>query len=154
METASLVLFIGAAGLWVGAVASTALMGARVRARGNAEQVVDWGRRHARLTNRIAIPAALVALGAGIWGVQQRDLSIDPHWWIGTGLGAWAVAFLGSTMQRGLLLRRAVAQSGVETPESEDVQWQLRQVSLVVRGELLLLVVAAVVIALLPSGAL
>lgn len=154
METASLVLFIAAAGLWVGAVASTALMGARVRGRGTAQEVVDWGGRHAKLTNLVAIPAALVALGAGIWGVQQRDLSIDPNWWIGTGLGAWAVAFIGSTMQRGLLLRRAVAQSGTETAESEDVQWQLRQVSLVVRGELLLLVVALVVIALMPTGAL
>jgi hypothetical protein len=154
METATLVLFIAAATTWTGAVAATALFGARTRSRGSAEDVVAWGARHAKLTRMVAIPAALVALAASIAGVRARDLSIDPHWWIGTGIGAWVVAFLGSTMGRGRALARAVRQAGTETAESEDVQWQLRQVSLVVRGELLLLVVALVVIALTPVDTL
>lgn len=154
MELATLIAFVAAAALWVAAVAWTTIVGARVREHGDADAVVAWGASHARVTRWIAVPAALVALAAGILGVRERGLEVDPSWWIGTGLGAWAVCFLGSTLPRGKALSRAVAQAGSEGAESEDVRWQLRQVSFIVRGELLLLVVALVVIALTPTTTL
>lgn len=150
MELASLALFVVSAAAWIGAVAATAWTGARVRARGDAVEVVSWARRHARRSGTVAVPAALVAVGSGIWAVQVRDLSIDPNYWIGTGLGAWAVAFFGSTLWRGKLLARAVARADELGPDEEDVRWQVRQVSLVVRGELLLLTVALLAIGFRP----
>jgi hypothetical protein len=154
MELATLIAFVAASALWVGAVAWTTVHGARVRAREDADAVVGWGARHARITRWVAVPAALAALATGIAGVRERDLGIDPHWWIGTGIAAWVVCFLGSTLPRGKALSRAVAQAGTEGAQSEDVRWQLRQVSFVARGELLLLVVALVVIALTPTTTL
>lgn len=154
MEEPALVVFVIATGAWLGCVAATTWTGSRVRARGDAAAGVAWAERHRRLTTLVAVPSALIALGSGIWAVLDRDLSIDPNWWIGTGIGAWVVAFLGSTLPRGPLLRRAVARAVQLGPDEEDVRWQVRQVSLVVRGELLLLVVAAVVIALRPTGEL
>jgi len=145
-------VFVAAAAVWVGCVAATAWVGARVRARGDAEGAIAWARRHAKLTTFVAGPAAILALVAGILAVNERDLSIDPEWWIGTGIGAWAVCFLGSTMWRPALLRRAIARADQLGAEEEDVRWQVRQVSLIVRGELLLLVVAIFVIALTPSS--
>ena len=154
MEQATLIAFVAAAVVWVAAVAWTTLQGARVRSGGDADGVVAWGARHARITRRVAVPAAILALVAGIAGVRERGLEVDPSWWIGTGIGAWAVCFLGSTFPRGKALARAVAQAGTEGAESEDVRWQLRQVSFVARGELLLLVVALAVIALTPTTTL
>lgn len=151
METASFVVFVLAAATWVGAVAATAVFGARVRAREDADAVVAFAARHARIARWVAIPAALVALAAGLVAVDQRDLSIADDWWIGTGLGAWCVAFLGSTASRGKLLRRAVKLAAAQGAQDEDVRWRIRQVTLVVRGELLLVVVALVVVATTPS---
>lgn len=150
MDKATLIAFFAGAAIWVAAVAWTTLQGALVRARGDADAAVAWGALHARVTRLIAVPAALLTLATGIAWVREHDLGIDPNWWIGTGIGAWAVCFLGSTLPRGSALARAVTQAGDEGAQSEDVRWQLRQASLIARGELLLLVVAIVVIALTP----
>jgi hypothetical protein len=66
-------------------------------------------------------------------------------------MGTWIVAFSGSTMLRSTMLNRAARVATVEGPDAEDVRWRIRQVDMTVRGELLLLVVAAIVLVLQPA---
>lgn len=139
-----------AAAAWLLVVAATAGWGMRVRGGEDAGAVVDYARRMAQLSVRVALPAALVLAVAGSWYVLGRDLGIAEHWWIGTALGAWIVAFFGSTLLRGAQLGHAVKLSGTQGVDDEDVQWRIRQVDLTARGELLLLAVAVVVVLVRP----
>lgn len=154
METALPALWAISSLAWLVIVAATAWVGARVRARGDAEAGVRYAARFAALSKWVAIPAALLALAFGIAAVQSRGFSIDPHWWVGTALGAWIVAFLGSTLMRGALLAKAVEVARSVGADAEDVRWRIRQVTLVSRGELVLLLATAAVVALQPDAPL
>ncbi len=151
LQTVLVVLVAASAAAWICVVAATAGWGARVRARDDADAVVAYAKRIATLSRVVALPAAFVAMAAGGWYVTDRNLSFAEHWWIGTGVGAWIVAFFGSTLLRAPQLRRAVALSAQHGADDEDVQWRIRQVDLTSRGELLLLVVAAVVLVVRPA---
>jgi hypothetical protein len=106
------------------------------------------------VTRIVALPASIIALLSGAWLVTDADLHIATDWWIGTGIGAWIAAFLGSTMLRGAALARVVSLAGQHGADDEDVRWRIREVHLVARGELLLLVVALVVMLLQPTTTL
>lgn len=145
------VAFIAAAAAWLLSVAAAATLGARVRATGSEDQVVGWAATQARLTRFVALPASIVALIAGGAWVLETNRTIEQDWWIGTALGAWLVAFVGSTMLRAPMLTRAVRLASEHGASDEDVRWRIRQVTLVVRGELLLLSVAAAVLVIKPT---
>ncbi len=140
-----------AAAAWIVVVGTTAGWGMRVRAGDDPEAVVGYARRIERLSLLVALPAAVVAAAAGGWYVAGRDLALVDNWWIGTAIGAWVVAFFGSTLLRAPQLQRAVQLSTEHGAGDEDVQWRIRQVDLTSRGELVLLVVAAVVLVVRPS---
>jgi hypothetical protein len=151
LQTVLVVLFTAAFAAWILVVATTAGWGMRVRSGDDPAAVVGYARRIATLSLLVALPAAVIAAGAGGWYVADRDLEVVDNWWIGTGIGAWVVAFFGSTMLRAPQLQRAVQISGEQGPADEDVQWRIRQVDLTSRGELVLLVVAAIVLVVRPS---
>ena len=136
---------------WIAVVAATAGFGMRVRGGDDAGAVVSYAARMASLSRFVALPAAIVAAAAGGWYVADRNLAIEANWWIGTAIGAWVVAFFGSTALRAAQLAHAVRLSGSAGADDEDVQWRIRQVDLTARGELLLLVVAVVVVVLRPA---
>ena len=151
LQSTLFVIFVIATSAWLGAVAATAGFGARVRAVGDADQVVAYASRFARITTLVALPAACIVLASGGAYVLGREMTIAQDWWIGTALGAWIVAMLGSTLLRAPQLSRAVLLAGEHGAEDEDVRWRIRQVTLVVRGELLLLSVAALVLIIQPA---
>lgn len=137
---------------WVGTLLAFDVVGTRVRARADHAQAVTFAADHALLTRAVAVPGALVVLLTGGWLMRESDLQLGRDWWLGTGIGAWIVAFLGSTMLRGPALARVVRLAAEHGPDDEDVRWRLRQVLLIARGELLLLVVALVVMVLTPTA--
>jgi hypothetical protein len=148
-----LVAVVAVAGAaWIGAVAASTTMLARARAGGDASVVVTRAGTVARVAHAAALPAAVVVAAAGAWYVLGRDLAIDPHWWIGTALGAWITCFFGATAMRGRHLRSAITLSERDGAGDEEVQWRIRRVDLLARGELLLLVVAAAVVVLQPTA--
>jgi hypothetical protein len=147
-----LVVVAAAAGVaWIAATAATAGFGMHVRSGEDAQAVVDYARRMARITSLVALPAAVLAAAAGGWYLADRDVELAANWWAGTAIGAWIVAFFGATLLRAPQLQRAVGLAGVHGADDEDVQWRIRQVDLTSRGELVLLVVAVLVVVLQPS---
>lgn len=146
-----LIVFILAAAAWLLSVAWSAARGARVRERGTADEVVAYAAKDARVSNRVGVPAAILAAAAGGWYAADRDLAIASHWYVGTAIATWVVAFLGSTAFRGAALHKAVGIAATSGAGDEDVRWRIRQVTLVTRGEVLLLVVAAAVLLIRPS---
>ena len=120
------------------------------RMRG-AEGRTWFGAQDAPDARAVALPGSLAVLLSGGWLMQDSGLEIGEAWWLGSGIGIWAVAFLGSTMLRGPQLARAVAVAAEVGPEDEDVRWRIRQVRLIARGELMLLCVALAVMVLTPS---
>lgn len=151
LQTVLVAVLAAASTAWILVVATTAGWGMRVRSGDDPAAVVAYARRVAKLSLLVALPAALLAAGAGGWYVVDRDLKVGDNWWIGTGIGAWIVAFFGSTMLRSLQLDSAVLLASTEGAGAEDVQWRIRQVDLTSRGELVLLVVAAIVLVVRPS---
>ncbi len=151
LQTALVVVVALAAAAWILVVAATAGWGMRVRSGDDPAAVVAYASRIRRLSTLVALPAAVLAALAGGVYVADRDLALVDNWWIGTGIGAWIVAFFGSTLLRGPQLGRAVAISTTAGADDEDVQWRIRQVDLTSRGELVLLVVAAIVLVVRPS---
>lgn len=152
-QTVLLAIATTAAMAWILVVAATALLGMRTRAGDDADAVVNYAARTERLSRFVALPASLVAGGAAIAGWRMADpaLSIGSNWWIGTAIGAWIVAFFGSSLLRAPQLARAVAIAGDAGADDEDVQWRIRQVDLTSRGELVLLLVAVVVLVVRPA---
>ncbi len=144
-------LVAAASAAWILVVATTAGWGMHVRSGDDPAAVVNYARRVGKLSLLVALPAALIAAGAGTWYIADRDLKLVDNWWLGTAIGAWIVAFFGSTMLRAPQLQRAVLVSTQQGADDEDVQWRIRQVDLTSRGELVLLLVAAVVLVIRPS---
>lgn len=151
LQTVLVVVFCIAVGAWIAVTAVVAGYGMRVRSGDEPQRVVDYARRMARIAAFVALPASVLAIAAGGWYLADRNLGLGDEWWIGTGVGAWIVAFFGSTLLRAPQLRRAVALAGTKGAYDEDVQWRIRQVDLTSRGELVLLVTAAVVLAIRPA---
>ncbi|MCW2920854.1 MAG: hypothetical protein JWL76_728 [Thermoleophilia bacterium] len=151
LQTTLVVLAVAGAATWILVVATTAGWGMRVRSGDDPAAVVSYARRIAKLSLFVALPAALLAAVAGGWFVADRDLALVDNWWVGTGIGAWIVAFFGSSLLRGPQLNRAVQISSTAGADDEDVQWRIRQVDLTSRGELVLLVVAAIVLVIRPT---
>jgi hypothetical protein len=152
--TLHMVLAFGAAiaaAAWLASVAWTSATLGRARSGDDAEAVVARAGRLAGSAAIGAFVAALVAGGAGLWYVLDRDLSLASNWWVGTAIGAWVVAFFGSTITRRRELSTAVRLSGERGTEDEDVQWRIRRVDLLGRGETLLLAVAIAVVAWQPG---
>jgi ABC-type uncharacterized transport system permease subunit len=151
LQTVLVTIVAAAAAAWIVVVATTAGWGMQVRSGDDPAAVVAYARRVGQLSRFVALPAAVLAAAAGGWYVAGRDLALVDNWWIGTGIGAWIVAFFGSTLLRGAQLQRAVTISTTEGPGDEDVQWRIRQVDLTSRGELVLLLVAALVLVIRPA---
>ena len=139
---------------WLATVASAALRLARARAGDDPNAVVDRAGSVARVSSRVTLPAALVVAVAGGWYVLGRDLSIDPNWWIGTAVASWLVATFGSTLVRARQLRGAAELAERDGAGDEEVQWRIRRADLTSRGELVLLLVATLVVALQPTAPL
>lgn len=147
------VLAIHLAGVlaWLGVVLVMDLLGSRVRAREDAEAAVAFAVDYGWVTRTVALPAAIALLLSGGWLMQDSNLRLREQWWLGTGIGVWAVAFLGSTMLRGGECARIGRQAAELGAHDEDVRWRIRRVLLIARGELLLLTVAFVVMTLQPG---
>lgn len=146
-----LLAHVAGAVAWLGAVLAFAILGTRVRARGDADEGVTFAIDHAAFTRVVALPGSLLVLLSGGWLMRESDLGIAEAWWLGAGIACWVVAFLGSTMLRGPQLTRVVRSAAERGAGDEDVRWQLRQVTLIARGELLLLSVALALMVLTPS---
>lgn len=149
---ATLIVVTGLAAIaWVASVAMTALSLDVVRGRGEPGGVVATARRLERWPARVALAAAVLVAIAGSSYLWSRGLSSGDEWWVGTAIGAWLVAFFGSTILRVPQLSAARRRSTTEGVHDEDVQWRIRQVDLTARGELLLLLVAFAVVVAQPS---
>lgn len=151
LQTVLVVVFALSGAAWIATVALGAVRGARVRSGDDAAAVIDHARWLARLARRVTMPAAIVVAATGGWWVYDSGTSLGSHWWIGTAIGAWLVCVFGATLVRAPLLSTAVQLSTEHGADDEDVQWRIRQVDLTGRGELLLLVVTAVVVAIRPG---
>jgi hypothetical protein len=146
-----LALHVAGAIAWIGSVLVLTVVGTRVRSRDDHDAAIAFAGRHARFTRAVALPGSLVLLLSGGWLAHDLDLHLGTNWWLGAGIGAWIVAFLGSTMLRGPQLARVVKLAAERGADDEDVRWRTRQVLLVARGELLLLTVALVLMVLQPT---
>lgn len=144
-------LHVAAAVAWIGTVAVLELLGLRVRARGDAHAAVAFAADRGWVGRVLALPGALVLLISGGWLAQDGDVELDQAWWLGSGIGLWLVAFLGSAMLRGPEARRIVALAAQLGADAEEVRWRVWRVTLLQRGELLLLVVALMLMVLQPS---
>lgn len=140
-----------AAAIWLGTVAGIELLGARVRARGSATEIVQFVGDAGIASRWSALPAALVVLLAGGWLLQDGGYELADQWWLGAGLGLWIVAFLGSTMLRGPQAARMTRLAAEHGADAEDVQWRARRVLLLGRGELLVVAVALVLMVIKPG---
>jgi hypothetical protein len=145
------ILFALACATWLATVALAVFSGGRARADEDPAAAVAHATRQARISRLVGVPAALAVLGLGLWLVRANDLSSANEWWVGTAIGTWIVAFFGSTMLRSMMLTRAAQVAMVDGPGAEDVRWRIRQVDMTVRGELLLLSVAAIVLVVQPA---
>jgi hypothetical protein len=151
LEQATAIVALVAAGCWLALVAWSTASLARARTAGDAPRVVDRAASVARVATLAAAPLAVIAGVAGVTYVAEGAASLDSDWWVGTAIGTWLVCFFGSTLLRGRHLTHAVRLSSEHGVEDEDVQWRIRRVDLLGRGELLLLVVALLVVALQPG---
>lgn len=140
-----------AAGSWLLVIGWTSLRLDLARGRDDAALAVAQAGSSSRTANLLGVPLALVAAAAGSWYVIDGPASLAGDWWVGTAIGAWLVCFFGSTLMRGRHLATAVRLAGERSADDEDVQWRIRRVDLLSRGESLLLAVAIVVVALQPG---
>lgn len=151
LAAAVLAAHVLAAAIWLGTVVGTELIGARVRARANEGEIVQFVTDAGIASRWSALPASLVVLIAGGWLMQDGGYELGEQWWLGAGIGLWIVAFLGSTMVRGpqaSKMSRLAVEHGVD---AEDVQWRARRVLLLGRGEILVVAVALVLMVLKPG---
>jgi hypothetical protein len=146
-----LLLHVAGAIAWIGSVLALEVVGTRIRAREDHAGAVAFAGDHAFFTRAVALPGSLVLLLSGGWLMHDLHLHLGSSWWLGAGIGAWIVAFLGSTMLRGPQLARVVKLAAEHGADDEDVRWRTRQVLLVARGELLLLTVALALMVLRPT---
>src|SRR5690349_15658914 len=79
---------------WIGAVLAFEVLGVRVRNRAIAEEAVMFASDHAFFTRAVALPGSIALLLTGGWLMHDAGLEIGEAWWLGTGIGAWVVAFL------------------------------------------------------------
>ena len=143
LQTVLVVVVAVGATAWIVVVAATAVLGhARARAATIAAAVVALRARGWRAGRRVvAVPGRAACRSvAGGWVAGSTCDSVTSDWWIGTGIGAWIVAFLGSTLLRGTAAGAGGPARRRRGADDEDVQWRIRQVDLTSRGELLLLV--------------
>jgi uncharacterized membrane protein len=136
---------------WLGTVLTVATLGGRVRVKGTPEQSVALFGQLGWMSRAVALPGAIVTLLAGGYLLHDGGYSLSGDWWIGTGLGAWIICFLGSTMSRGSEAKRITKLAAEKGPDEEDVQWRIQRIVFLARGEALLLVVALIVMVVQPS---
>src|SRR5690606_31204554 len=111
---------------WIVTVVVLEVAGTRVRAAAAGEQTVAFAHRQARVAGWITFPAALLAIGMGTWIVRgSADYAISSHWWIGSLLGFWIVAMVGSLLLRAPRLRAVIASAEAHGVDEEDVRWRL-----------------------------
>lgn len=151
LASAVLALHVFAAAVWLGTVLGIEVFGARVRARGDAAEIVRFVTDAGSVGRRHALTAALAVLLAGGWLMQDGGYRLSEQWWLGAGIGLWLVAFLGSTMVRGPQAARMARLAEEHGAEAEDVQWRARRVLLLGRGEFLLVAVALVLMVVKPG---
>jgi hypothetical protein len=142
LATALLAVEVLVTGLWFGGVAIADLIGARVRARGEASAIVDFVVDYARVTLVALVPAAIVAAGCAGWLAQDAGRTIEDDWWLPASAALWFVAVIGSLARRPLAGRSLAQLSSEHGADAEEVQWRARRVLLLARGELLVLAVA------------
>lgn len=136
---------------WIGTVVTIATLGGRVRTNGTPEQAVSLFGNLGWMSRILALPGSIVALLAGGWLLHDGGYSPSQDWWVGTGIGAWLVCFLGSTMLRGPECSRIVTLAAEKGVDDEDVQWRMQRVVFLARGESLLLLVAVIVMVVRPG---
>jgi hypothetical protein len=136
---------------WIGTVLTIATLGGRVRVKGTPEQAVALFGNLGWMSRVLALPGSIITLLAGGWLLQDGGYSLSQDWWIGTGIGAWIIAFLGSTMLRGPECTRIVTLAAEKGADEEDVQWRIQRIVFLARGESLLLLVAVVVMVVRPG---
>jgi hypothetical protein len=127
---------------WIILVVTLEVRGTRIRRTGSDQARVDWAVRAGQQSRLLALPGSLVVLLTGGVLMAERNVTIAESWWLGASIGCWIVAFLGSTMLRGPECKRIGRLADEHGAGDEDVQWRIRRVVLLGRGELLLLAVA------------
>ncbi|MEO6866977.1 MAG: hypothetical protein ABI200_03055 [Gaiellales bacterium] len=149
-QTILLMFAILGAVAWIGTVLELELHGQRMRRAEDGDKNVAFAAREARIAKLVTMPGAALVLIAGTWLAVEMDRTIAGYWWLGSLLGLWIVAVMGSLLLRGARLRAVLASAAEHGSDEEDVRWRLRQVLLLARGELLLLVVAVVLVIVQP----
>jgi uncharacterized membrane protein len=125
--------------VWIGGAILFQIQAARVDRAGDTARLVALAGDGEWLGPRLFMPAALVALAAGIGLVLEGNWSFGEAW-ILIGLLAYAVSFLNGALFLGPesgRLAKLIAEHGPETPQ---VRARIRRIFLASRLELVLLV--------------
>jgi len=144
-------LHVVAIAAWFGTALTFAVIGTRVRGRGDDAATVAFLGDTGWVSRAVTLPAAVVALLSGGYLMGDAKLGLGANWWLAAGISLWLVAFLGGTMSRGAECARITRLAAAEEVDAEDVRWRARRVLLLARGELLLLAIALFLMVTQPS---
>jgi uncharacterized membrane protein len=125
--------------IWIGGAITFQIHAVRVDRAGQPAELVALASEGEWLGLRLFMPAALVALAAGIGLVIEGNWSFGEAW-ILFGLLAYAISFLNGALFLGPesgRLSRLIAERG---PEDPQVRWRIRRIFLASRVELVILV--------------
>jgi uncharacterized membrane protein len=136
---------------WVGGAITMQTIGARLVRAESAEAVASFARTAEWIGPRLYMPASVAVLGFGIAMVAVNEAWTIGQLWIILGLVGIAVSAIGGALFFGPQSRRIGEALRTEGAESERTQALIRQIFVVGRFDLLLLLLIVADMVLKPG---
>jgi uncharacterized membrane protein len=136
---------------WVGGAITMQTIGARLVRAESAEAVASFARTAEWIGPRLYMPASVAVLGFGIAMVAVNEAWTIGQLWIILGLVGIAISAIGGALFFGPQSRRIGEALRTEGAESERTQALIRQIFVVGRFDLLLLLLIVADMVLKPG---
>lgn len=145
---------VASAALWTGGTLLVQVLASRLGARvepDDGDTVVGFIADAGWAQSRLLLPSAVLLAVTGGWLMQDADLAIADHWWLGGSIGLWAVAMFVALLMLTPETRMIAREAAEHGADAEQVQWRIHRWLMLQRGQLLLIAVALALMTIRPG---
>jgi uncharacterized membrane protein len=142
---------ISMAAIWVGGAAMIQFFALRALRAPDPARLAEFSGDVEQISNRVFIPASLLAIVSGVWMVIDSDFWSFGDDWIVIGLILFAITFLAGALFFGPESGRIKKLIEAEGPTSRAVQARIQRILALSRADLMLLFLLLFDMAVKPS---